>query len=73
MDGPRRRHGSRRRAARVAAPAGAAVVETREGLFTPRLAGLGPGDGRRPPTRAGRTDDNAMLAALARSHTDETH
>lgn len=59
--------------ARVTAPGRTAVVETREGPFTPRPAGVRPGDGQGAPLRGrARTDYNAMLAALARSDTDET-
>lgn len=48
----------------------AAVVETPTGAgpFTPRPAGVRPGDGQGAPARGrARTDYNAMLAALARS------
>jgi hypothetical protein len=61
--------------ARVTAPDRALVVETLETLdtpFTPRPAGVRAGDGQGVPLRGrARTDYNAMLAALARSDTDE--
>jgi len=58
---------------RITAPDRAAVVETLEGPFTPRPAGIRPGDGQGAPLRGrARADYNAMLAALARSDTDET-
>jgi hypothetical protein len=57
------------------APAPAAVVDTPApddaGPFTPRPAGVRPGDGQGAPLRGrARTDYNAMLAALARSDAD---
>jgi DNA-binding transcriptional regulator of glucitol operon len=46
----------------------AVVVDTTAGPFTPRPAGVRPGDGQGVPARGrARTDYNAMLAALARS------
>jgi hypothetical protein len=58
--------------ARVPTPLQAAVVETFDTPFTPRPAGVRPGDGQGAPLRGrARTDYNAMLAALARSDTDE--
>jgi hypothetical protein len=58
--------------ARVPTPERAAVVETSDTPFTPRPAGVRPGDGQGAPLRGrARTDYNAMLAALARSDTDE--
>jgi hypothetical protein len=58
--------------ARVTAPDRAAVVEASDTPFTPRPAGVRPGDGQGAPLRGrARTDYNAMLAALARSDTDE--
>jgi hypothetical protein len=58
--------------ARVTAPDRAPVVETFDTPFTPRPAGVRPGDGQGVPLRGrARTDYNAMLAALARSDTDE--
>ncbi|MCD2193280.1 hypothetical protein LQ327_07760 [Actinomycetospora endophytica] len=57
-----------------ARPARAAVVDpmtTDAGPFTPRPAGVRPGDGQGAPVRGrARTDYNAMLAALARSDAD---
>jgi hypothetical protein len=51
----------------------APVVEARDTPFTPRPAGIRPGDGQgAPPRGRARADYNAMLAALARSDTDET-
>lgn len=53
-----------------AGSAPAAVVDpmTTTGPFTPRPAGVRPGDGQGAPVRGrARTDYNAMLAALARS------
>ena len=59
--------------ARVTAPDRAPVVETLDTPFTPRPAGVRPGDGQGAPLRGrARSDYNAMLAALARSDTDET-
>jgi hypothetical protein len=59
--------------ARVTTPDRAAVVETPDTPFTPRPAGVRPGEGQGAPLRGrARTDYNAMLAALARSDTDET-
>lgn len=59
--------------ARVTAPDRAPVVETLDTPFTPRPPGVRPGDGQGAPLRGrARTDYNAMLAALARSDTDET-
>ena len=59
--------------ARVRTPDRAPVVETLDTPFTPRPAGVRPGDGQGAPLRGrARTDYNAMLAALARSDTDET-
>jgi hypothetical protein len=58
--------------ARGPTPERAAVVETLDTPFTPRPAGVRPGDGQGAPLRGrARTDYNAMLAALARSDTDE--
>ncbi len=49
------------------------VAEILDTPFTPRPAGVRPGDGQGTPLRGrARTDYNAMLAALARSDTDET-
>jgi hypothetical protein len=57
--------------ARVPTPERAAA-ETLDTPFTPRPAGVRPGDGQGAPLRGrARTDYNAMLAALARSDTDE--
>ena len=59
--------------ARVRMPDRAPVIETLDTPFTPRPAGVRPGDGQGAPLRGrARTDYNAMLAALARSDTDET-
>ncbi|MDT7741334.1 MAG: hypothetical protein QOE59_412 [Actinomycetota bacterium] len=58
---------------RLTAPDRAAVAETPDTPFTPRPAWVRPGDGQGAPLRGrARTDYNAMLAALARSDTDET-
>ena len=59
--------------ARVTAPDRSPVVGTLDTPFTPRPAGVRPGDGQGAPLRGrARSDYNAMLAALARSDTDET-
>jgi hypothetical protein len=59
--------------ARVTAPDRSPVVESLDTPFTPRPAGVRPGDGQGAPLRGrARSDYNAMLAALARSDTDET-
>ena len=62
-----------RDAGRVTAADRAPVAEILDTPFTPRPAGVRPGDRQGTPLRGrARTDYNAMLAALARSDTDET-
>jgi hypothetical protein len=73
LDDDGRGHDGEAGPARVTARDRGPVVETLDTPFTPRPAGVRPGDGQGAPLRGrARTDYNAMLAALARSDTDET-